>query len=37
MLELRATGQVIKFDGFLALYQEGHDDEEDGIRAASPR
>ena len=29
MLELRATGQVIKFDGFLALYQEGRDDEED--------
>jgi DNA topoisomerase-1 len=29
MLELRATGQVIKFDGFLALYQESHDDEED--------
>jgi len=29
LLELRATGQVIKFDGFLALYQEGHDDEED--------
>jgi DNA topoisomerase I len=28
-LDLRATGQVIKFDGFLALYQEGHDDEED--------
>src|SRR5690348_16811507 len=28
-LELRATGQVIKFDGFLALYQEGHDDEDD--------
>src|SRR5262249_54138573 len=28
-LELRATGQVIKFDGFLALYQEGHDDDED--------
>jgi DNA topoisomerase-1 len=28
-LELRATGQVIKFDGFLALYQEGRDDEED--------
>src|SRR6201995_3560531 len=23
-LELRASGQVIKFDGFLALYQEGH-------------
>ncbi|WP_024512407.1 type I DNA topoisomerase [Bradyrhizobium sp. ARR65] len=35
VLELRATGQVIKFDGFLALYQEGHDDdgdEEDGRR-----
>jgi DNA topoisomerase-1 len=29
VLELRATGQVIKFDGFLALYQESHDDEED--------
>src|SRR6201997_5421135 len=28
-LDLRATGQVIKFDGFLALYQEAHDDEED--------
>jgi DNA topoisomerase-1 len=29
VLELRATGQVVKFDGFLALYQEGRDDEED--------
>ncbi|HVX74967.1 MAG TPA: type I DNA topoisomerase [Bradyrhizobium sp.] len=29
LLELRATGQVIKFDGFLAVYQEGRDDEED--------
>jgi DNA topoisomerase-1 len=29
MIELRATGQVILFDGFLALYQEGRDDEED--------
>src|SRR6201999_1372761 len=29
VLELRATGQVLNFDGFLALYQEGHDDEED--------
>ena len=29
VLELRASGQVIKFDGFLALYQEGHDDGED--------
>jgi DNA topoisomerase-1 len=26
VLDLRATGQVIKFDGFLALYQEGTDD-----------
>ncbi len=33
-LELRATGQVIKFDGFLTLYQEGHDeaDEDDESR-----
>ncbi len=28
-LELRATGQVILFEGFLKLYQEGRDDEED--------
>jgi DNA topoisomerase-1 len=26
MLELRATGTVVKFDGFLTLYQEGQDD-----------
>jgi DNA topoisomerase I len=26
---LRATGQVVLFDGFFALYQEGRDDEED--------
>jgi DNA topoisomerase I len=26
ILELRATGQVVKFDGFLTLYQEGHDE-----------
>ena len=26
MLELRATGQVVKFDGFLTLYQEGTDE-----------
>ncbi|MDZ4761163.1 MAG: type I DNA topoisomerase [Alphaproteobacteria bacterium] len=26
---LRATGQVIRFDGFLTLYQEGHDDDAD--------
>src|SRR6202043_823958 len=29
VLDLRATGQVIKFDGFLALYQEGRDDDGD--------
>jgi len=29
LLELRATGTVIKFDGFLTLYQEGRDDEAD--------
>jgi len=28
-LELRATGTVVKFDGFLKLYQEGRDDEGD--------
>jgi DNA topoisomerase-1 len=28
-LELRATGTVVKFDGFLTLYQEGRDDEQD--------
>jgi DNA topoisomerase I len=33
-LELRASGQVVKFDGFLTLYQEGHDeaDEDDESR-----
>src|SRR5579872_6600016 len=31
-LELRASGQVIKFDGFLALYQEGRDDDPDSRR-----
>lgn len=29
MLELRATGTVVKFDGFLTLYQEGRDDDGD--------
>src|SRR5215468_83901 len=29
LLELRATGTVIKFDGFLTLYQEGRDDDPD--------
>ncbi len=28
-LDLRANGQVIRFDGFLKLYQEGRDDESD--------
>jgi DNA topoisomerase-1 len=28
-LDLRATGQVIRFPGFLALYQEGRDDDGD--------
>ncbi|MBV9968849.1 MAG: topoisomerase DNA-binding C4 zinc finger domain-containing protein, partial [Xanthobacteraceae bacterium] len=27
VLELRATGSVVKFDGFLKLYQEGRDDD----------
>ena len=26
-LDLRASGQVVKFDGFLAVYQEGRDDD----------
>ena len=29
LLELRATGSVVKFDGFLALYQEGQDEDSD--------
>jgi DNA topoisomerase-1 len=28
--ELRATGQVVKFPGFLAVYDEGHDQKQDG-------
>jgi DNA topoisomerase-1 len=35
-LEFRATGQVVRFDGFLALYQEGRDDEEDDDSARLP-
>jgi DNA topoisomerase I len=27
---LRSSGSVIKFDGFMRLYQEGHDDEKEG-------
>jgi DNA topoisomerase-1 len=33
LLELRATGTVVKFDGFLTLYQEGQDDETDDDEA----
>ncbi|HEY3720478.1 MAG TPA: type I DNA topoisomerase [Roseiarcus sp.] len=35
-LEFRATGQVVRFPGFLALYQEGRDDEEDEDAARLP-
>ncbi|PNG27860.1 type I DNA topoisomerase [Methylocella silvestris] len=35
-LDLRATGQVIRFDGFLKLYQEGRDDEDDDESARLP-
>jgi DNA topoisomerase-1 len=34
---LRATGSVVLFDGFLTLYQEGHDDESDEDSARLPR
>ena len=33
LLELRATGTVVKFDGFLALYQEGQDEDTDDEEA----
>jgi DNA topoisomerase-1 len=33
-LELRATGQVVKFDGFLRLYREDRDDPEPSAGAA---
>ncbi len=38
-LELRATGQVVRFAGFLELYQEGRDDDadEDGGRLPAMR
>src|SRR5205807_3693376 len=29
IIDLRATGTVVKFDGFLTLYQEGEDDAAD--------
>ena len=34
---LRATGNVVLFDGFLTLYQEGRDDEADEDSARLPR
>ena len=34
---LRATGSVLQFDGFLALYQEGRDDEEDEGETRLPK
>ncbi|MGD9738170.1 MAG: type I DNA topoisomerase [Bauldia sp.] len=36
-VNLRATGSVITFEGFLTLYQEGRDDEEDEESARLPR
>jgi DNA topoisomerase-1 len=33
LLELRATGTVVKFDGFLAVYQEGRDEDLDDEEA----
>jgi DNA topoisomerase-1 len=33
LLELRATGTVVKFDGFLTLYQEGRDEDPDDEEA----
>ncbi|MGA3304018.1 MAG: type I DNA topoisomerase [Methylovirgula sp.] len=35
-LHLRANGQVVRFDGFLKLYQEGRDDEEDDESSRLP-
>ena len=34
---LRATGSVLRFDGFLTLYQEGRDDEEEEEARRLPR
>ncbi|TRO93736.1 type I DNA topoisomerase [Glycocaulis profundi] len=36
-LALRATGSVVTFDGFFALYQEGRDDEEDEGESRLPK
>ncbi len=35
-IDLRASGQVVRFDGFLKLYQEGKDDEDDEDSARLP-
>ena len=35
-IDLRASGQVVRFDGFLKLYQEGRDDENDEDSARLP-
>jgi DNA topoisomerase-1 len=35
--ELRATGTVVLFDGFLSVYQEGKDDEKDEKEALLPK
>ena len=35
-IDLRATGTVVKFDGFLTLYQEGQDDDADDEEARPP-
>ena len=35
-LDFRATGQVVRFPGFLALYQEGRDDDSDEDSARLP-
>jgi DNA topoisomerase I len=36
-LTLRATGSVVLFDGYLTLYQEGHDDDSDDDGTKLPR
>ena len=35
-LELRATGTVVKFDGFLAVYPDGYEQHWNDCRAAAP-
>ncbi|RWR29374.1 type I DNA topoisomerase [Sinirhodobacter populi] len=36
-VELRATGQVLTFDGFLKIYDQGRDDEDDDDSARLPQ